>query len=103
MEESRANQRLALRLVSAGFALYCLWRFVQAYLAGGPDAPSLWALVFTAIVLVGGSVLVIIMAVREWKKTKAEIQEKLEAEQAAEADDGEEEPDEEPEENENEE
>ena len=95
MEESRANQRLALRLVSAGFALYCLWRFVQAYLAGGPDAPSLWAVIFTAVVLVGGSVLVIIMAFREWKRTKAEIQEKLEAEAADDDEESEAEPDEE--------
>ena len=83
MEESRANQRLAIRMLSAGFALYCLWRFVQAYLAGGPDAPSLWAMIFTAVVLVGGSILVAVMAIREWKKTKAEIAAKLAAEQEA--------------------
>lgn len=91
MEESRANSRLLVRLLSAGFALYCLWQFVQAYLAGGPDAPSLWALIFAAIVLAGGSIAVIVMAIREWKKTKAEIEAKLAADMESEEDSEEEE------------
>lgn len=84
------------RLLAIGYVLWILKDLVQAYLAGGEEAPSLWLLLGSIAVLGGGCVFIGIMTFRQWKRMKemereyreemarqAEEEERLEAEKAA--------------------
>ena len=59
------------RLLAIGYVIWILKDLVQAYIAGGPEAPSL-ALLLGAIGVLGtGCVVLGIMSYQQWKRMKA--------------------------------
>lgn len=87
---------ILFRVLAIGYVLWILKDLVQAYLAGGEEAPSLWLLLGAIAVLGGGCVFVAIMSYKQWKQMKelerqykeemarqAEEEARLEAEKAA--------------------
>ena len=69
-----ANQGLTFRLIAAGLVLYWLFGIIKAYFAGGPEAPSLLLVIIATIVLGGGAAGVAILAIKTWKKQKADAE-----------------------------
>lgn len=78
-----------LRLMAAGVVLYWFYELVVLYVRGGPDAPSLTAMILAGILMVGGAIFVGITAWQIYKKEQAALEE-------AKARDKEEESDEDP-------
>ena len=61
---------LLFRVLAIGYVLWMLKGLVEAYVAGGPDAPSLGMLLGAIAVLGGGCVFIGIMTYKQWKKMK---------------------------------
>ena len=64
-----------LRLMAAGIVLYWFYELVVLYVRGGPDAPSLTAMILAGILMVGGAIFVGITAWQIYKKEKAALEE----------------------------
>lgn len=64
-----------LRLMAAGVVLYWFYELVVLYVRGGPDAPSLTAMILAGILMVGGAIFVGITAWQIYKKEKAALEE----------------------------
>ncbi|MBQ7130057.1 MAG: hypothetical protein IJO21_03325 [Oscillospiraceae bacterium] len=64
-----------LRLMAAGIVLYWYYELVVLYVRGGPDAPSLTAVILAGILMVGGAIFVGITAWQIYKKEKAALEE----------------------------
>ena len=67
-----ANRVLIFRLIAMGAVLYWLFGIVKAYIAGGPEAPSLTLLIIAIVVMGGGAALVGVLTYQNWKRAKAE-------------------------------
>lgn len=85
------NNTIAFRLLAVGYIAYLCMNIVKLYMEGGPDAPSVTALVLGIVFLGGGAVFLGVMAYREWKTGKAaydqymaELRVEAEAKRAAE-------------------
>lgn len=87
---------ILFRVLAIGYVLWILKDLVQAYLAGGEEAPSLGLLLGAIVVLGGGCVVIGILSYQHWKRMKeeerqykeemarqAEEEARLEAEKAA--------------------
>jgi len=70
------------RLLAVGYILYIVWKTVSLYLEGGEDAPQLWMLCLSTVLLGGGAIFLGVISYQAWKKAKA--QQLAEAEAAAE-------------------
>lgn len=82
---------IAFRLLAIGYVTYLCINLIKLYLAGGPDAPTLTALVLGVAVLGGGAAFVAVLSYKEWKRSKevydqymAELRAEAEAKRAAE-------------------
>lgn len=64
-----------LRLMAAGVVLYWYYELVVLYVRGGPDAPSLTAMILAGILMVGGAIFVGITAWQIYKKEQAALEE----------------------------
>ena len=60
-----------LRLAMIGIVLYWYYQLVQMYVQGSADAPSLTGLIISGILMVGGSLVVGVMAWRLYRQEKA--------------------------------
>ena len=85
------SNTVAFRVLAIGYVSYLCFNLVKLYQAGGPDAPSLTALILGLAVLGGGAVFLAILSYREWKRGKAaydaymaELRAEAEAKRAAE-------------------
>lgn len=85
------NNTVAFRLLAVGYITYLCINIVKLYIAGGPDAPSLTALVLGIAVLGGGAAFLAVLTYKEWKQGKAaydqymaELRVEAEAKRAAE-------------------
>ena len=80
----RDTWALGVRFAAAAVVLYWLMQTVVAYIKGGPDAPSVGLLIASIVVLGGGAVLVIVLALKAWKIEKAmnEAEEELPEDEA---------------------
>lgn len=85
------NNTVAFRLLAVGYITYLCINIVKLYIAGGPDAPSLTALVLGIAVLGGGAAFLAVLTYKEWKSSKAaydqymaELRVEAEAKRAAE-------------------
>lgn len=65
-----ANRQGIFRLAAVAVVLYWLYEIVTAYLAGGPDAPSLTLLLVAIAVLGGGGLAVVLLTLKSWKRAK---------------------------------
>ena len=63
------------RLLAAGYVLYMAWKTLELYLAGGEDAPELWLLCLSMVVLGGGGIWLAISSFKTWRKAKAQEKE----------------------------
>ena len=85
------NNTVAFRLLAIGYIAYLCVNIVKLYIAGGPDAPSVIALVWGIAVLGGGAAFLGVLTYKEWKAGKvaydqymAELRAEAEAKRAAE-------------------
>lgn len=67
-----ANRVLLFRVVGIGAVLYWLLGIIKAYVAGGPDAPSLLLVIVAVILMGGGAIFVAYLTYLSWKKAKEE-------------------------------
>lgn len=77
------------RMLAVAYILYIVYKTISMYVAGGEDAPKLWMLCLSTVLLGGGAIFLGIISYRTWKKQKA--QQQAEAEAALEDEDWEEE------------
>ena len=82
---------VAFRLLAIGYVAYLCINIVKLYIAGGPEAPSVLALVLGIAVLGGGAAFLGVITYKEWKTAKvaydqymAELRVEAEAKRAAE-------------------
>lgn len=66
------NNLVMFRVLAVGYLLYLCVSIVKLYLAGGPDAPSVTALVLGLAFLGGGGIFLGILSYKEWKRGKEE-------------------------------
>ena len=85
------NNTVAFRVLAIGYILYMCFNIVKLYMEGGPEAPSLTALILGVGLLGGGAIFLAIISYREWKRGKesydaymAELRAEAEAKRAAE-------------------
>lgn len=85
------SNTVAFRLLAIGYITYLCINIVKLYVAGGPDAPSVIALVLGVAVLGGGAAFLGVITYKEWKTGKvaydqymAELRAEAEAKRAAE-------------------
>ena len=85
------NNLVMFRVLAIGYLFYLCVSIVKLYLASGPDAPSLTALVLGVVFLGGGAVFLGILSYKAWKRGKeaydqymAELRAEAEAKRAAE-------------------
>ena len=85
------NNTVAFRVLAIGYILYMCVNIVKLYMEGGPEAPSLTALILGVGLLGGGALFLAIISYREWKRGKeaydaymAELRAEAEAKRAAE-------------------
>lgn len=85
------SNTIAFRLLAVGYVAYLCVNIVKLYIAGGPDAPSLTALILGIVLLGGGAIFLAFLTYREWKVAKpaydaymAQLRAEAEAKRAAE-------------------
>ena len=85
------NNTVAFRVLAIGYILYMCFNIVKLYMEGGPEAPSLTALILGVGLLGGGALFLAIISYKEWKRGKesydaymAELRAEAEAKRAAE-------------------
>ena len=85
------NNTVAFRVLAIGYILYMCVNIVKLYMEGGPEAPTLTALILGVGLLGGGALFLAIISYREWKRGKeaydaymAELRAEAEAKRAAE-------------------
>ena len=85
------NSTVAFRLLAVGYITYLAYSIVKMYLEGGPEAPSVTALILGVLFLGGGAVFLAVLTYKEWKTGKvaydqymAELRAEAEAKRAAE-------------------
>ena len=85
------NNTVAFRLLAVGYITYLAYSIVKMYLEGGPEAPSVTALILGVLFLGGGAVFLAVLTYKEWKTGKvaydqymAELRAEAEAKRAAE-------------------
>ena len=90
-EENRApgnpTTMILFRVLAIGYLIWILKDLVEAYMAGGADAPSLKMLIITLVVFGAGIIFIVVSSIRQWKQMKAaydEYNEQVAAEYAAE-------------------
>ena len=94
-EEKRAprnpNNIVTFRVLAIGYIGYMCINIIKLYNEGGPEAPSLTALLLSVILLGGGALFLALLTYKEWKRNKedydaymAELRAEAEAKRAAE-------------------
>ena len=85
------NNTATFRVIAIGYIAYMCFNMVKLYLEGGPEAPSLTALIVGVALLGGGCVFLAVLSYKEWKVGKAkydaymaELRAEAEAKRAAE-------------------
>lgn len=85
------NNTVAFRLLAIGYIGYLCMNIVKLYTEGGPEAPSVTALILGVLFLGGGAVFLAVLTYKEWKRSKvaydqymAELRTEAEAKRAAE-------------------
>lgn len=87
------NSIATFRVIAIGYIAYMCINMVKLYMEGGPDAPSLTALIAGVALLGGGCIFLAVISYKEWKVGKAkydaymaELRAEAEAKRAAEED-----------------
>lgn len=65
------NNIVAFRVLAIGYIGYMCVNMIKLYTEGGPDAPSLTALIAGVALLGGGCIFLAIISYKEWKRGKA--------------------------------
>ena len=85
------NNVVTFRVLAIGYIGYMCINIIKLYNEGGPDAPSLTALLLSVILLGGGALFLALLTYKEWKRNKAdydaymaELRAEAEAKRAAE-------------------
>ena len=64
------NNTVAFRLLAVGYIGYLAFNIVKLYVEGGPEAPSLLAMIIGVALLGGGALFLAILAYKEYKTGK---------------------------------
>ena len=56
------------RMVAVAYVLYTVWKTIKLYLAGGEDAPRLWMLCLSTVLLGGGAIVLAVISFRRSQK-----------------------------------
>ena len=85
------NNIVTFRLIAIGYIGYMCINIIKLYNEGGPEAPSLTAMLLSVILLGGGAIFLALLTYKEWKRNKedydaymAELRSEAEAKRAAE-------------------
>ena len=85
------NNIVTFRVLAIGYIGYMCINIIKLYNEGGPEAPSLTALLLSVILLGGGALFLALLTYKEWKRNKedydaymAELRSEAEAKRAAE-------------------
>ena len=60
----------AFRILAIGYVLYQLYEVIRMYAEGGPEAPALWLLILSIVVLGGGAGVIAFLTWRDWKSNQ---------------------------------
>ena len=71
------KRTIPIRLIAIAFLLYMLADIVMKYVKGGPEAPTLTMLLIAIVIMGGGSIVVVWLTWRNWKRAK-KVEEKTE-------------------------
>lgn len=66
------NNTVAFLVLAIGYIGYMCISMIKLYIEGGPEAPSLLALIAGVVLLGGGCIFLAIISYKEWKRGKAE-------------------------------
>lgn len=78
--QSKALRALLFRLIAAGFVLYLLGDTILAYVRGGENAPSTALLGTSCVILGGGALVILVIALKIWRLDKARAAEEADTE-----------------------
>lgn len=78
------NNLAMFRILAIGYVSYLCFNMVKLYIEGSPDAPSLPMLLGSVGLLGAGVIFLCVISYREWKRNKAEYDQRM-AELRAEA------------------
>lgn len=67
------------RVLAAGYVLYLVYQSIQTYISGEATS-SIWLLIASVVILGGGAIYILISSYLSWRKEKAEIAARAEAE-----------------------
>ena len=76
MPRNPTNQAM-FRLVAVFYVGYLCIQIIKSYFEGGPEAPSLTALLLGVVVLGGGAILLAIITYKEYQRNKAKYDEAM--------------------------
>ena len=64
------NNIVAFRVLAIGYIGYMCINMIKLYTEGGPEAPSLTALIAGIVLLGGGCIFLAVLSFKEWKRGK---------------------------------
>ena len=64
------NNIVTFRVLAIGYIGYMCINIIKLYNEGGPEAPSLTALLLSVILLGGGALFLALLTYKEWKRNK---------------------------------
>ena len=72
-DKNRNDNAFMIRLLAAGYILYMLIDTIRSFIAGGEEAPTVFVLILSIVVLGGGAAFILISSWKQYQKNKKNI------------------------------